>query len=207
MDAESSKPVVEVSVRGRLLAAAIALFNRKGYAPTTVREIVDAAGVTKPALYYYFGSKEGIYLAILQESLAYFEIELQVAMETEGTIRERLQRLAAKVYALFREHSEVVRLVHAVYYGPPQGAPTFNFHRFHELLVDAIKRLVERGIATGELSAGSVEDTTLALLGATNVCMELELAHPEMQVGEPGLRRVLDVVFDGASPVVSRIGE
>jgi len=35
---------------------------------TSVREIVEAAGVTKPVLYYYFQSKEGIYLAILEET-------------------------------------------------------------------------------------------------------------------------------------------
>jgi AcrR family transcriptional regulator len=54
--------------RHRLLVAATRLFARTGYAATSVREIVEAAGVTKPVLYYYFQSKEGLYLAILEET-------------------------------------------------------------------------------------------------------------------------------------------
>ena len=58
---------VEVSVRQRLMDSAVLLFTTRGYAATSVREIVEMAGVTKPALYYHFESKEGIYLAILDE--------------------------------------------------------------------------------------------------------------------------------------------
>jgi hypothetical protein len=42
------------NARERLLEAGIALFAEKGYASTSVREIVARAGVTKPVLYYYF---------------------------------------------------------------------------------------------------------------------------------------------------------
>ena len=56
------------AVRERLLREALRLFTERGYAATTVREIVAAAGVTKPVLYYYFGSKEGLYLEIMGAS-------------------------------------------------------------------------------------------------------------------------------------------
>ena len=46
-----------VEARERLLSGATELFASKGYAATTVREIVERAGVTKPVLYYYFRSK------------------------------------------------------------------------------------------------------------------------------------------------------
>ena len=49
--------------RSRLLHAAVEIFERKGYAAASVREIVAHAGVTKPALYYHFRSKEGILIA------------------------------------------------------------------------------------------------------------------------------------------------
>ena len=57
----------EISVRQRLMDSAVLLFTNRGYAATSVREIVEMAGVTKPALYYHFESKEGIYLAILED--------------------------------------------------------------------------------------------------------------------------------------------
>ena len=56
----------EPKTRERLLETAIAIFAEKGYAGTSVREIVEQAGVSKPVLYYYFQSKEGLFLAILE---------------------------------------------------------------------------------------------------------------------------------------------
>ena len=50
----------ESSVRKRLMDAAFHLFTNRGYAATSVREIVEMAGVTKPSLYYHFESKDGI---------------------------------------------------------------------------------------------------------------------------------------------------
>ena len=52
---------LEVNARARLLETATELFAEKGYAGASVREIVEKAGVSKPVLYYYFKSKEGLF--------------------------------------------------------------------------------------------------------------------------------------------------
>jgi TetR/AcrR family transcriptional regulator len=51
--------------RDRILEAALDLFARRGYEGTGIQEIVDAAGLTKPSLYYHFGSKQGLLEAIV----------------------------------------------------------------------------------------------------------------------------------------------
>lgn len=60
----------EVAVRDRVQQAAVELFAEKGYAPTSVQEVVARAGVTKGAMYHYFRSKDdllfGIYDRVLQ---------------------------------------------------------------------------------------------------------------------------------------------
>src|SRR3954470_4266007 len=48
-----------------LARVAARLFATQGYEATSVRMIVEAAGVTKPTLYYYFGSKEGLARSLL----------------------------------------------------------------------------------------------------------------------------------------------
>jgi AcrR family transcriptional regulator len=53
--------------RESLIKQAARLFAERGYDAVSVREIVEAAGVTKPALYYYFGNKEGLARAVLDE--------------------------------------------------------------------------------------------------------------------------------------------
>jgi AcrR family transcriptional regulator len=56
-------PGEAASGRERLLAAALDLFPRSGFAGTTVDDLVRAAGVTPPVLYHHFGTKAGLYVA------------------------------------------------------------------------------------------------------------------------------------------------
>ena len=55
-------------ISARLLDIALDLFSRRGYEGTGVQEIVAAAGVTKPTLYHYFGSKIGVLKALLDRN-------------------------------------------------------------------------------------------------------------------------------------------
>ncbi|ATQ44028.1 CerR family C-terminal domain-containing protein [Caulobacter mirabilis] len=53
--------------RQRILDAALAAFGAEGFRGATTRRIAEAAGVNLPALQYYFGGKEGLYLACAEE--------------------------------------------------------------------------------------------------------------------------------------------
>src|SRR5512136_2108011 len=111
----------EDSARGRLMTAAIAVFARKGYAATSVREIVEAAGVTKPVLYYHFKSKEGIYLETLREAAQEFETLIESLAPGEEPADVQLKRFCSAVYDLMLKRLDLLRLMHSILYGPPQG--------------------------------------------------------------------------------------
>ena len=74
-------------VRTRLLNAAVRVFDRKGYAAASVREVAEMAGVTKPAVYYHFGSKEGLLLAILHQAERQLSHTLEQADLRPGSAR------------------------------------------------------------------------------------------------------------------------
>src|SRR5512136_1659625 len=97
----------DAAVRQRLLSCATQLFTRKGYTATTVREIVEAAGVTKPVLYYYFQNKEGIYLELIREAFAQFDALLDASHSQGGSALERLLGLSDQIFSLFMEKIEV----------------------------------------------------------------------------------------------------
>ena len=56
--------------RQRILDAATHLFAHRGFGSTSVREVVEAAGVTKPTLYYWFDNKEALYLECVRTKFA-----------------------------------------------------------------------------------------------------------------------------------------
>ena len=80
--------------RGTLMSCALELFYERGYDAVGVQEIVDKAGVTKPTLYYYFGSKRGLLEAVLKEHFAVLEQNLAVAAEHNARVPEILYRVA-----------------------------------------------------------------------------------------------------------------
>jgi AcrR family transcriptional regulator len=180
------------------LESAIDIFNQRGYAASTVREIVEASGVTKPVLYYYFGSKEGIYTEIMTQVLENFRQSLAEPGLRGTNSRARIQHLCEKIYTMARENVKVVRLIHAIFYGPPQGAPPcFRPETFHDLFHEAIARLVREGIRSGEFGGTGEDIMAYAIEGVFNFTIDLELAPPGRSIGMEGLRGVLDVIFAG----------
>ncbi len=187
----------EDSVRGRLMNSAIALFARKGYAATTVREIVAAAGVTKPVLYYHFGSKEGIFLEMMGEALREFESTAAEALQAPGSTTDRIVGFLDRMCGLVLEHVDAMRVLDAIYYGPPQGAPFFDFETLHRRFIEMLTGLVREGMASGGFRQGDAEDVAWAIVGSFEVVRGMSLSHPEMDFGRTRLRRLLTVVLNG----------
>jgi AcrR family transcriptional regulator len=189
----------DAHARERLLRAAADVFDRKGYAAASVREIVEQAGITKPVLYYHFGSKEGILLAILEEGARQFEQAVARALACPGDVRQRVAALCEEVYSLFRDNVPAVRVAHALFFGPREGLPAFDFTKFERVLRPAIRQLVEQGMATGELREAHPEDVSMAINGVIAGCTDQELNPHGTPVGIDGIHRVLDLIFDGLS--------
>lgn len=198
----------EETVRGRLLRAAIELFARKGFAATTVREIVEQAGVTKPVLYYYFGNKEGLFLEMMRGALAEFDATVAAVLELKGSAAERVTAFLDSVHALVLAHVDVMRVIDSFFYGPPQGAPHFDFEAIHRRFRDTLVELVREGMAAGEFRPGDAEDMAWALVGAFEVARGMSLCHPEMDFGRERLARLVSVVLKGvATPETKEQGQ
>jgi hypothetical protein len=110
---------------------------------------------------------------------------------------ERLTRLCTQVFSLFLDHIDVARVMYAIYYGPPQGAPFIDFDAYHRRLQDVVRGLVREGIRRGEFEKGNVDDMMWAILGALNVAMESQLCQPGDALDRNGLERVLLIIYKG----------
>lgn len=193
---DSDKPEGQAA-RQRLLQAALDLFTEKGYAATSVREIVDTAGVTKPMLYYYFKNKEGIYLEMFREPFVYFSEILDGACNERGSVRERIVKLFDRIFALFVAKLKEARLMYSIYYGPPQGAPFFDFEGFHLKIRDVVGLIVREGIEKKELRPVDANAATWILIGSLNFVMEEQLCHRSPMIDRAGLFGILDLAFEG----------
>jgi TetR/AcrR family transcriptional regulator len=185
--------------RARLLRAGVCVFDRKGYAAASVREIVENAGVTKPALYYHFGSKEGLLTAVLAEAAREFTRAMERGVRRPGTARERLFAICADLHGLFREHVPVVRVAHSVFFGPVEGAPQFDFTTFDRDMERTVREIVADGQAAGEIaSSASPADIALVILGIIGVFATRHMHNGLEALDLDSMKRVLGLIFDGA---------
>ncbi len=188
----------EPGARRTLLLAGINLFAEKGYASTSVREIVASAGVTKPVLYYYFRNKEGLFQAILDWAAEWQESILHEALQSPGTAFERIVYLYRRIYQGLMENIQLFKLINHLFFGPPQGAPRYDIERFHRRMGEVIKEIYLGGLRQGEVREIDPEEATLLVLGVTDYCFHLDYLHPE-SMDPDRAERLLRLAFQGLS--------
>jgi TetR/AcrR family transcriptional regulator len=180
----------------QLLEVALKLFAQKGYAATTVREIVDSVGITAPSLYYYFGNKEGLYVELMQTHCAQIDFVLESYEHVSESAKNRLKDLVDKLFIHVVEDKDFFRLMFTIYYGPPQGAPFCDFILYHVKFHGAIKKIIEEGIATKEFQPGNPGYMTWLIRGAVQLAMEEQIKDDREKIDRQGLQRILDFILD-----------
>ena len=137
--------------RAELLAEATAAFAAGGYTGTGVDEIAERANTTKRMIYYYFGSKEQLYLSVLEN--AYRGIrEAEQKLEVDGLAPvEALRRLAVLTYDHHLAHEDFIRLV--AIENIHRGRFIGQIESLRELnapALDLLDQLLERGREAGD---------------------------------------------------------
>jgi len=199
MAGKKGKPVrkkVESEPRQQMLDVALGLFAQKGYAMTTIREIVDAVGIKAPSLYYHFGSKEGLYLELMQTHGAQIDLALQSYAHTAASAKKRLKDLVDKIFLQVINDKDFFRLMFSMYYGPSQGAPSYDFISYHVKIHAAIKKVIEEGIASKEFQPGNAGHMTWIVRGVVQLAMEEQIKDDRERVDRSGLQRILDLIVD-----------
>jgi TetR/AcrR family transcriptional regulator, upper aerobic nicotinate degradation pathway regulator len=101
------------ATRDAILAAATKVFAKDGYAGAKVDRISKAAHSHDRMIYYYFGSKEGLYIAVLEAVYRRFdEAEAKLALDGLAPLAA-LQAVVRFVWGHYRRHPEFIGLLNA----------------------------------------------------------------------------------------------
>jgi AcrR family transcriptional regulator len=145
----------------RLLAAATRLFADQGYDRTSVQEIVEAAGVTKGALYHYFGSKEDLLQEVYARLLRLQQERLDMYAGSQEPVEERLRAAAADVVVTTIENlddaSIFFRSMHQL--SPEKNKQVrAERRRYHERFRALVEEGQRAGVFTRDIPADLVVD-------------------------------------------------
>ena len=177
--------------RRRLYEEAVAEFSRVGFGAASVAEIARAAGVSRPAFYFHFPTKEHVLL----EMQWHKELELVDALDGCDTLADTLITLADAIVTGTEsvEGPGVARDMMSIYARRPEWLP-LDEQPF------PLARLVERrfaeGAARGELREG-LDPETAPLLALTGMFGYL-IAAPESSNRRADLRAMLSLYLRNA---------
>jgi AcrR family transcriptional regulator len=190
---------LEPNTRDRLLETATALFAEKGYAGTSVREIVDRAGVSKPVLYYYFKSKEGLFYAILEWAAGVQQEILDEIFSTSGTVLDRFIFFYRRISEGVQQYQNLYKMIHGLMYGPPQGAPEYDFPKYQRHMFNAVKQIYTNGLTAGEVKPADADEVAFLVLSLIDFNLNMNQVLPELADPQRP-ERLLRLAFQGLSP-------
>lgn len=155
--------------RGRILDAALTEFSTHGLAGARTERIAQAAGVNKALLYYYFSSKENLYLAALEMIAGKVrDTSLAVFLGT-GSAGERILRAALNHFDRILSQQEFQSLMQQEMirlHKGETGVMSILVKRIFEPVLILFRAIVREGMASGELIEVDWMQVQLATLGA-----------------------------------------
>ncbi len=186
-------------VESRLLTAALRLFGKHGYAAVSVRDVARAAGVTTPNGYYYFKSKQGLYLRLLHELLERRSTAVRMAAQEEGDPLTRLRRVL-EAYIWFDKDAPIDREAQLFLLREQYGLGTQMYSElvtsYDESNRRAIRQVLEDGIAQGIFRPTRLEHTTIAIIGVMGAFIRRAALGARLRPAD-GVAQVMDGFVEG----------
>jgi AcrR family transcriptional regulator len=147
----AAKPVGKASrppVKERLLRVATRLFARHGFEGTSVQDIVDAAGVTKGAMYHYYDSKDDLLYEVYNKLLTMQTSHLEAIAAGPGSAEERLRAAAVDVVQTSLDNlDDMIIFFRSMHMLPAdKQAQVRAGRRYYQ---DKFRVLVDEGVAAG----------------------------------------------------------
>jgi AcrR family transcriptional regulator len=161
--------------RENLLKCALGLFALNGYDAVGVQAISDAAGIGKPTMYHYFGSKSGLLEALLKENLDPFMTSLEAAARYRGDIRASLHAVAGAFFDFARRKPRFYRFYLSMWFAPRESEAFKAMQAFSTRQQELIERLFSDAAEDHGNMRGRQRSYAASFLGMVNTYIMLSL--------------------------------
>jgi AcrR family transcriptional regulator len=189
--------------RQQLVAVASALFAERGFSSTTMDDVAEAAGVTKPLLYQHFSSKKALYLELVNEVANRILIAIAGATSQAAGPRSQVEEGLRAYFALVVEDPAAFKLLYDRDHGGDEelGASVRQVER---ALVKAVDPLIDAGLDPDHrrfLAAGLVGMAEGASIAWIDLGLELDSEREHTIESERLARRMSSMLWAGLRSV------
>ncbi|MFI7306729.1 TetR/AcrR family transcriptional regulator [Micromonospora aurantiaca] len=185
----------------QMLDAAVKVFSRRGFHAASMDEIADDAGISKPMVYAYLGTKEELFIACLHRESTRMMEAIAGAAAPDLPADERLWRGLRAFFGFVGAHRDGW----AVLYRQARGSQPFaaELAAMRGRLVEVVAGMLDHALrASGrEIGATDLEVVAYALVGASESLADWLADHPEADAGKTATR-MMNVAWLGADQLL-----
>ena len=186
--------------RRQILRAAVRRFANAGYAAASVQQIVGDAKVSKPALYYHFRDKAGLFQALVSEAHDERFGVVQEAAARGRNFRGKLVEILSSLFDYFHHNRELTRIAFATAFAAPGEVPTqVRYVDKCQRNLEFIHSLMKRAQKDGELDGRfDSHDLAYGFYGLMNFYVRSHLLIPDYRLDRKAAERIVDLFLNGA---------
>ncbi|EWM66629.1 transcriptional regulator, TetR family [Micromonospora sp. M42] len=185
----------------QMLDAAVKVFSRRGFHAASMDEIADDAGISKPMVYAYLGTKEELFIACLHRESTRMMEAIAGAAAPDLPADERLWRGLRAFFGFVGAHRDGW----AVLYRQARGSQPFaaELAAMRGRLVEVVAGMLDHALraAGREVGAPDLEVVSYALVGASESLADWLADHPEADAGKTATR-MMNVAWLGADQLL-----
>jgi AcrR family transcriptional regulator len=146
----------------RVIKTARQLFMQRGYRAVSINDIVGAAEITKPTLYYHFADKEELFVQMVLHVLHEMRTEMDRAIAPHHDTQSRLTALTHMMLEMPNSDSRMIRQETREHLSLHQQARIGE--AFHQHMFLPVRSIMATGLAHGELHGHSADELAMLFL-------------------------------------------
>ncbi len=181
---------------GRILNAALDLIAEKGYEATSIREICARARITRPTLYYFFKSKEGVHRALAAHAMTDLERTVQQGMNAPGPLRDKCKAITRAFFAEAKQHPKLWRFIYNLVWSTDSPLAA-ELHASYRATMQRMTKAARQAVTCCEIAPGNLELRMMVLMGAVGESFSNYLVWGRPQLTAKLADELIDAVFDG----------
>lgn len=182
----------------RLLASALSLFSEKGYEGTSIREIIERAGVTRPVLYYYFENKEHLFRRLVESWFTELVEDMDRALEGVQGLHDQLKTVVVNIFEHAERSPQVVRLIFHTFFAPRHQTPKLNKDALWESRYSRISNIMRAGVKSGAFPGRDPELLAMAFCGMMDMHIMVKINRPHSTLSSELGEALVDLFMEGA---------
>jgi AcrR family transcriptional regulator len=182
--------------RDRILYEAGELFYERGYLQSTVNELAERLGATKPFVYYHFKSKADILIEICERGTSDALAATEKALSMGGDPMQRFESLVREFTRVALKNHQFVAIYFREEFNLPQAA-TDRINAMRKTINSRLRNLLAEGVAAGDFEIGDPGMSALVIAGMSSYAFawyrdkgRLDLEHVTEHIVQMALKLV-----------------